>query len=52
MCVIFMANYFSVVSDVFVDSETIIVINFVNLKIKLVQSFDDVHMILCSYVYL
>jgi hypothetical protein len=32
-----------VVDDVLIDSETILVTNFVNLKIKLVQSFEYAH---------
>jgi hypothetical protein len=39
MCVAFTINYFSVGGDVPVDSEMILVTDFVNLKIKLVQSF-------------
>jgi hypothetical protein len=43
MCVIFTANYFSVVRDVSVDSEVLLVTDFVNLKIKLTQSFRDAY---------
>jgi hypothetical protein len=34
---------FSVRGDVSVDNETLLMINFVNLKIKLTQSFKDAH---------
>jgi hypothetical protein len=37
--VTFMFNYFSVGDDVFVDSKTFLMINFINLKIKSTQSF-------------
>jgi hypothetical protein len=36
-------NYFLVVYDIIINSEALLVINFVNLKIKLVQSFE------CTY---
>jgi hypothetical protein len=39
MYVIFMINYFLVRADVYVESETLLVIDFVNLKIKSVQFF-------------
>jgi hypothetical protein len=39
MSVIFMTNYFFSEDDVFVDSETLLVIDFVNIKIKSIQSF-------------
>jgi hypothetical protein len=42
MSVLFMANYFSVRDDVIVDSETLLVTDFVNL-IKPAQSFK------CAY---
>jgi hypothetical protein len=43
MSVIFMTNYFLVGDDVPVDSETFLVTDFVDLKIKLTQSFKDCH---------
>jgi hypothetical protein len=43
MCIVFITNYFSVGGDVSIDSETLLVINFVNLKIKPDQSFGYVH---------
>jgi hypothetical protein len=43
MCVIFMANYFFSVADVPVDSEIILVTDFINLNIKLTQSFRGTH---------
>jgi hypothetical protein len=52
MCVTFMINYFSVGGDVPVDSEMILVTDFVNLKIKLVQSFGVAYRDGCIYVYL
>jgi hypothetical protein len=33
----------SVGGDVLVDNETLLMTDFVNLKIKLIQSFKDVH---------
>jgi hypothetical protein len=43
MSVIFTANYFFRGSDVSVDSDTFLVTDFVNLKIKSVQSFGGAH---------
>jgi hypothetical protein len=43
MCVAFTANYFLVGGDVIVDSETLSVTDFMNLKIKLTQSFGGAH---------
>jgi hypothetical protein len=44
---------FSVVDDVSVNSETLWVTDFMNLKIKSVQSFKGVHMItVCVYVFI
>jgi hypothetical protein len=43
MSVTFMTNYFLVGDDVPVDSETLLVTDFVNLKIKPTQSFRDAH---------
>jgi hypothetical protein len=43
MCVVFTANYFLVGGDVLVDSETLSVTDFMNLKIKLTQSFGGAH---------
>jgi hypothetical protein len=43
--VTFMLNYFSVRDDVFVDSKTFLMINFIDLKIKSTQSFK------CTYKY-
>jgi hypothetical protein len=34
MCIIFLANYFSVENDIPIDSEALLVTDFVNLKIK------------------
>jgi hypothetical protein len=36
-----MVNYFLVGGDVLIDNDTFLVNNFVNLKIKLTQSFKD-----------
>jgi hypothetical protein len=38
-----MINYFLVISDIVIDNETFLMIDFVNLKIKSIQSFIDVH---------
>jgi hypothetical protein len=43
MCVIFKANYSFSGGDVPIDSEILLVTNFVNLKIKLTQSFRYAH---------
>jgi hypothetical protein len=43
MSVIFMTNYFLVGGDVPVDSEALLVTDFVNLKIKPTQSFRGAH---------
>jgi hypothetical protein len=43
MCVVFMANYFLVGDDVTDDSETVLMIDFVNLNNKLTQFFKGVH---------
>jgi hypothetical protein len=39
MSVVFMANYFLVGGDITIDNETPLMTDFVNLKIKLTQSF-------------
>jgi hypothetical protein len=41
--VVFMTNYFLVGGDVSVDSETLLMTDFVNLKIKLTQFFKGTH---------
>jgi hypothetical protein len=43
MCIVFTANYFLMGGDVLIDSETFLVIDFMNLKIKLTQPFRDTH---------
>jgi hypothetical protein len=43
MRVIFMTNYFFSVADVPVDSEMILVTDFINLNIKLTQFFRGIH---------
>jgi hypothetical protein len=43
MCVTFTANYFLVGGDVLVDSDMLLVTDFVNLKIKPAQSFGCAH---------
>jgi hypothetical protein len=43
MGVTFTANYFSVGGDASVHSDTLLMIDFVNLKIKLTQSFRCAH---------
>jgi hypothetical protein len=42
----------SVGGDVPVNSETLLVTDFVNLKIKSTQSFKDAHRIECAYIYI
>jgi hypothetical protein len=39
MSITFMVNYFLVRDGVFVDSETLLMTDFINLKIKAAQSF-------------
>jgi hypothetical protein len=58
MNVIFMVNYFLVESDVSVNSETLLITDLVNLKIKPSQSFVYAHRSTmcvyrseCSYMY-
>jgi hypothetical protein len=46
MCVAFMANYFLVGGDILIDSEPLLMIDFVNLKIKTAQSFRYAHKIM------
>jgi hypothetical protein len=41
--IIFTANYFSVGGDIPVDSKTLLVTDFMNLKIKPAQSFGCAH---------
>jgi hypothetical protein len=43
MSVVFMTNYFLVGGDIPVDSESLLITNFVNLKIKSVKSFEGAH---------
>jgi hypothetical protein len=53
ICIIFMINCFLVRNDISVDSETLLVINFMNLKIKLTQSFKYVHKYrMCVHVFI
>ncbi len=49
MCVAFTANYSFSGDDVPVDSETLLMTDFVNLKIKPTQSFEVAHKdMMCS----
>jgi hypothetical protein len=53
MSFIFMANYFLVGCDVSIDSEVLLMTDFVNLKIKPAQSFRDVRrsrMCICVFI--
>jgi hypothetical protein len=43
MSVVFTSNYFLVEDDVYIDSIVLLVIDFVNLNIKPVQSFEGVY---------
>jgi hypothetical protein len=53
MSVVFIANYFLVEVDVFVNNESLLVIDFVNLKIKSAQSFRSVHRdMMCARVFI
>jgi hypothetical protein len=52
MVVVFTANCFLVGDNIFIDSETLLMTDFMNLKIKLAQSFERTHkdrMCVCSY---
>jgi hypothetical protein len=42
---------FSVIDDVFIDNETLLMTNFVNLNIKSAQPFKCAHRVRCVYVY-
>jgi hypothetical protein len=51
MCVVYLRLIiFSVVDDDFIDSDMFLVIDFMNLKIKSVQSFNDA--LVCEYLRL
>jgi hypothetical protein len=53
MVVAFMTNYFLVGGNVLIDSETLLVIDFVNLKIKPAQSFGGDHRsTMCVHVFI
>jgi hypothetical protein len=43
MSVIFMTNYFLVEDIIFINSETLLMIDFIHLKIKSIQSFRGAH---------
>jgi hypothetical protein len=52
MSVVFTVNYSFSEGDVLIDSESLLVIDLVNLKIKPAQSFGCAHRSkMCSYVY-
>jgi hypothetical protein len=51
--IIFMTNYFLMGGDVPINNETLLVTDFVNLKIKPAQSFRCVHMcMVCVRVFI
>jgi hypothetical protein len=53
MVVVFTANCFLVGDNIFIDSEPLLMIDFVNFKIKLAQSFKRTHkdrMCVCVYI--
>jgi hypothetical protein len=50
--VVFITNYFLVGDIIFINSETLLMIDFVHLKIKSVQSFRVTHRNRYVYVYL
>jgi hypothetical protein len=51
--IVFMINYFLVGGDVPVDSETFLVTDFVNLKIKTTQYFRVAHKIrMCVHIFI
>jgi hypothetical protein len=53
MSIVFMTNYFLMEGDVSIDSETLLVIDFVNLKIKPTQSFRRAHRgRVCVYTFI
>jgi hypothetical protein len=43
ICFVFMVNYFLVRDDVPVDNEVFLVTVFINIKIKSIQSFKNIH---------
>jgi hypothetical protein len=43
LCVLFMANFFSLGGDVPIDTEALFMTDFLNLKIKPSQSFECAH---------
>jgi hypothetical protein len=48
-----MVNYFLVENGVFIDSDALLVTDFINLKIKSTQFFEDAHRDrVCVYKYL
>jgi hypothetical protein len=53
MRIIFMANYFLVGGDVPINSETFLITDFINLKIKSAQSFRGVYRDrVCMHVFI
>jgi hypothetical protein len=51
MSVAFTVNYFFSGDDVPVDNKTLLVTDFMNLKIKSAQSFKYSHKVWCAYMY-
>jgi hypothetical protein len=53
MCNIFMTNYFLMRCDVPIDNEILLVIKFLNLKIRSSQSFKIIHKsMVCVHVFI
>jgi hypothetical protein len=53
MSVVFIANYFLVEGDIPINNESLLVIDFVNLKIKSAQSFRCGHRdMMCARVFI
>jgi hypothetical protein len=53
MNVVFMTNYFLVGVDIPIDSKSLFMIDFINLKIKLIQSFRCCHKNrVCMYFFI
>jgi hypothetical protein len=52
MSITFTTNILSMVVNVSIDNETLFVTDFINLKIKLAQSFGDAHKSRCACVFI
>jgi hypothetical protein len=52
MNIIFITNYFLRTDDVLIDNETLLITDFMNFKIKPIQSFKVDHMVEYAYICL